>query len=74
MTHPAIRTCTCGHLEVDHARGRTSFPHPPQVGLCLRPDCTCKKFTEPPKRDAAWLEQAARRIADHEQAALDGLV
>lgn len=26
-----------------------------------------------PKRDAAWLRQCAQRIAEHEQAALEGL-
>lgn len=41
---PAL--CRCGHPEGDHKSSRSSFPHPPQYGICLAADCDCRGFTE----------------------------
>lgn len=38
-------TCACGHAEGDHRSAGTSYPHPPQYGVCLVPRCTCSAYT-----------------------------
>lgn len=57
MTHPSVRTCTCGHIEADHARGGTGLTI--HRGVCLR--CPCERFNEQPTGGFQPAAQTMRR-------------